>query len=97
MEKLRLFQDWFFRDKMVIPYPQIDEGSKRLGRLICMSGGVAWSLFVVMVALHGSVSVLVFLFIFSLGPVGTWVSYRVFRACFWVIIWVIDGFRNLKG
>ena len=96
---MKSFFRWFFRDKIVLPYPRIDEGSKRLGRTLSIFGLLGWSVFLFLLWEDQHFPTDVYdqlLFYWLMGLIGTWIGYRVFRGCFWVVIWVIEGFGKPK-
>jgi len=39
MEKLKSIYEWYFKDSIKISSPSLDEGSKRLGKVIAILGG----------------------------------------------------------
>ena len=36
----KLIYEWFFRDKLVLHYPQVDKFSKQLGKALSIIGGL---------------------------------------------------------
>ena len=97
-EKVKSFYNWYFKDNIVIPYPKLDEGSKRLGKLLCTSGGIGWVIFV-MVALieHPTLPPLFHIpLYFLLGLIFAWIGFRIIRGSFWAVIWIIDWVGKAK-
>ena len=94
------FFEWYFKDSIQIPSPSLDEGSKRLGKLLTILGvGGYWTSIILLIILDWNENsnidyqVLVFIsFIFFFPVIVGWVFYRGVRFCFWVA----DGFSKPK-
>ena len=100
-EKMKSFFEWFFRDNIVIPYPRIDEGTKRLGQVLTVLISVGCLLFYVFAAVHDGPRVYGYaMFLALITPICAWVGYKVYRRFLLGIIllsvWVVDGFRKPK-
>ena len=100
MEKLKSIYEWYFKDSIKISSPSLDEGSKRLGKVIAILGG--WFVggggaVMILEGLNIGQSFLAWCFVcvvaIFIGPKAT---YLIFRGSLWVIFWVVDGFRNPK-
>ena len=95
------FFEWFFRDSIKISSSTLDEGSKRVGKLLAILVVVSCPLICIFIIfLVGSFSSLnsvvtnisLTLLYTLLGVISGWFIYRLVR----IIFWVIDGFRNPK-
>ena len=84
IEKAKLFYAWFFRDKLVLPYPWVDEVSKQQGRALSILCGVGWIIFILVIIVERpnefSASQIAFYSLF-VGPLFSWVGYRAIRGC----------------
>ena len=52
IKKAKLFYEWFFRDKLVLPYPQVDKVSKQQGKVLSILCGVGWIIFVLVIVVE---------------------------------------------
>jgi hypothetical protein len=107
-KKVKSFYEWFFREKLVLPNPKIDEGTKRLGKILATFGGGGFLLFTLFhfidyllyysfdIKLIKPEDLLFYLSFLLLGPLSAWIGYRIFRWSFWSVIWVIEGFGKPK-
>jgi hypothetical protein len=95
-KKLKSYYEWFFQDKIVLASPSLDEGSKRLGKVVSiLCGSVLGGFLTVFILEENRIS---FYdrdvsngIIGCFGAVlGVWITYRLVR----IIFWVIDGFRG---
>ena len=91
---IKQFVAWFFKDSIKISSQSLDEGSKRLGKLLIFLWLGGFWIFVLMMSVSKGIpdrpKEWVFMLIF--GIILPWIVYRVFRGMFWVV----DGFRKPK-
>ena len=98
---MKSFYEWFFKDKFVIPYPRINEGTARLGQFLTIFISVGHVIFLVAALIHDgprvyfSVSIVLFLV-----PICAWFGYRIYRRCIfsvvWLVVWLVEGFSKPK-
>ena len=98
-KKRKSFYEWFFNDNIIIPYPRIDAGSKRIGKFVCFWVVGGWFMICLyIIFLPGDLEQKAYLTVSwaVAGLVGGWILYRVIRVCFRVVIWLVDGFAKPK-
>ena len=97
IEKAKLFYEWFFRDKLVLPYPQVDKVSKQQGKIFSLLGGVGWIIFVLVIAVERPSEFLISQILFYtlfVGPLFSWIGYRAIRGSVGIISLLIKEFRK---
>ena len=97
IEKAKLFYEWFFRDKLVLPYPRVDKFSKQQGKVLSILGGVGWIIFTLVIVVEKPGEFLVAQILFYtlfVGPLFSWIGYRAIRGSVGIICLLIQGFRK---
>jgi hypothetical protein len=93
----KLIYEWFFRDKLVLHYPQVDKISKQLGKALSIIGGLGWIIFVLVIITQRPgyflVSQILFYTLF-VGPLLSWIGYRAIRGCVGIISLLFHRFRK---
>ena len=96
--KTKLFYEWFFRDKLVLPYPLVDKVSKQQGKVLSILGGVSWIVFVLVIVVERPdeflISQIIFYTLF-VGPLFSWIGYRAIRGSVGIVSLLIQGFKKL--
>ena len=93
------FYNWFFRDSMVFSSTKLDEGSKRLAKLLSLLAASPSILFLAIILLNFGFYTedpfsqlmeesMCFLIFAGFFLIVSWLTYRITRAIFWLI----DGF-----
>ena len=98
IEKVKLFYVWFFKDKLVLPYPRVDKISKQQGKNLSILGGVVWVIFVLMIVLERPGEFLIsqiLFYILFVGPLLSWIGYRSIRGGVGIICLLIYRYRKL--
>ena len=95
--KTKLFYEWFFRDKLVLPYPLVDKVSKQQGKVLSILGGVSWIVFVLVIVVERPdeflISQIIFYTLF-VGPLFSWIGYRAIRGSVGIVSLLIRRFKK---
>lgn len=98
IRNIKLFYEWFFKDKLILPYPQVDKFSKQQGKVLSILGGLGWIVFVLVIVVQKPgeflISQILFYTLF-VGPLFSWIGYRAIRGCVGIIILLFQKFRQL--
>ena len=97
IEKAKSFYRWFFRDRLVLPYPWVDEASKQQGKAISILGGVGWIVFVLLIVVERPGAFLIsqiLFYTFFVGPLFSWIGYRAIRGSVGIVCLLVQGFRK---
>ena len=97
IDKAKLFYEWFFRDRLVLPYPLVDKVSKQQGKILSILGGVGWIIFVLVIVIERPdeflISQILFYTLF-VGPLFSWIGYRAIKESVGIVSLLIQGFKK---